>query len=137
MTKLLFVVLMLMAGCASQPARIELTPSGRPEVVISTSDRSAIKQQIIARNVAANWTLEQEGDSTLVFRRPFDDTALILGSALIGNRAMRVGMQIRYTIVQVQGSTKVFVNPFNDLDVLEFNRLQMQLRTLKREIEGN
>lgn len=130
------VILFVLIGCASQPQKIAITPSGRPEVTISTADRSAVRHNIISNNVLIGWTLQQESDSTIVFHRPFDDTTLLLGSALLGNRVMRQGMSIRYTIVQAQGGVRVFVTPFNDASAVEFNVLQTQLQTVKREIEG-
>lgn len=130
------VIFFLLMGCASQPQKIVITPSGKPEIVIATVDRSAVRQNIISNNVLIGWTLQQESDSTLVFHRPFDDATIVLGSALLGNRAMRQGMSIRYTIVQAQGGVRVFVTPFNDASASEFNVLQTQLQTVKREIES-
>lgn len=125
----------LLIGCASQPPRIAQTPSGKPEVVIVTADRSAVRQSIISHKVSEGWSLEQETDSLLVFNRAFDEKTLILGSALVGSNAMRNGMTIRYTIFQTKEGAKVLVTPFNDQDTTEFNSLYAQLKTIKHEIE--
>lgn len=122
-------------GCASQQPKIAKTPSGMPEVLIATTDRQAVRQNIIGRNVADGWTLEQETDSLLLFRRPFDERTVIFGAALIGAQAMAQGKTIRYTIVQTQGGTKVLVAPFNGSDSSEFNAHYTQLQAVKREIE--
>lgn len=134
-----YVIVVILAafivGCASQPPKIAKTLSGMPEMLIATTDRQAVRQNIIGRNVADGWTLEQETDSLLLFKRPFDEKTAIFGAALIGAQAMVRGKTIRYTIVQTQGGTKVLVAPFNEYDSAEFNALYTQLQAVKRDIE--
>lgn len=129
------VFLAMATGCATQPPRIAETQSGKPEVLINTTDRQAVKQSIIGKNATTGWSLEQESDSLLLFRRPFDEKTVIFGSALLGAGAMAKGMTIRYTIVQFDGKIKVLAAPFNDADSTEFNTLHLQLQSIKQEFE--
>lgn len=147
-----FLCLLLLAGCASQPAKIKETRSGWPEVEISTSDKTKVKQNIISRNAQTGWALEQETDSSLLFTK-IDDTGsmgAIMTQAIIGNAYSTPPVyEARYIISQANEQVSIVVNISVSTQMAMgqtnrillnknnavFNAFQQQLERVKSETE--
>lgn len=146
-------LLILLSACATQ-TRITETPSGMPEIVIRTTDKQAIKNNLIARNAQSGWFLERETDSTLFFTYVDDSGSFrsALTQALIGNAySTPPKYEANYLLfpagegaykvqVQVSVSTQMAMGQVNRVslkdNVTVFNGFQRQLQKVKQEIEA-
>lgn len=147
------MVALVLSGCAAQPARIATTASGWPEVEIFTSNKQAVKENIIQRNAATGWNLEQESDSSLLFTKVDDSGSFnsAMTQALIGNSySTPPKYEARYIISSYAGKVKIVVNVsvstqmafgqvnrvFLNKNNATFNAFQGQLYKVKSEVEG-
>lgn len=147
------LIALTLVGCAAQPEKIVTTASGWPEVEITTSNKQAVKENLIQRNSANGWNLEQESDSSLLFTRVDDSGSFnsALTQAMIGNSySTQPKYEARYIISNNSGKVKVVVNVavstqmafgqvnrvFLNKNNATFNAYQTQLYKVKSEIEG-
>jgi predicted glycosyltransferase involved in capsule biosynthesis len=108
-------ILLFTSGCSAPPTRIAETESGQPEVVIRTTDKSAIKQNLIARNTATGWALEQESENTMLFTRVDASGSANTATTLVllgGSANMPPRYEARYMFAQTAAGFKVVVNAF-------------------------
>lgn len=140
---------LLLTACAAPPARIAETESGWPEITIATQDRSGLRANLIARNLATGWTLESESESMLLFTKIDTSTGGAVMQALIGNAySTPPKYEARYVMVPTAGGLKLVVNvavstqmPGGQVNrqpldgAPTFNSFQAQLQRLKAEFE--
>ena len=67
---ILFVA--LVSGCAMPPKRIAQTSSGRPEVMINTTDLDLVKSEIINQMQSGNFFLQDDSKYRLLFTRELE-----------------------------------------------------------------
>jgi hypothetical protein len=141
------------AGCASAPERIADTPSGWPQVTISSDDTQYIQSWIINRMTNKGWSLDSQSNNGLKFTKTADTSSVktVLLQAMIGNSySTTPKLETNYSIASLGDSTNVVAQAFvstqmamgqvNRIDFKNnnavFNDIQRQLNKLKSEVEA-
>ena len=76
----LAMVLFMVAGCATPVSHY--TPSGKPEVTISTNDFNAVKSTIVAQMLNKGYSITKDTDFQLVFEAEADS---MMSTVLFGS----------------------------------------------------
>lgn len=74
---------LFLGGCAT--TQHLATPSGKPEVIINTTDRWKIKSVIINEFMNAGFTMISESDYGVVFSKPMKGVGGVMYQALLGS----------------------------------------------------
>lgn len=101
--------LVLMSGC-SIPQRMADTPSGRPEIVLNSSNLDMIKEEIMFEMQKGDFFLEDDSKYRLQFSRELEGRNLIVGRLLVGSSyGTTPRAEISFNIVPLGEETKVIV----------------------------
>lgn len=101
------IVTTFLAACAATPPPLN-TPSGKPEVTINSSDRSAVKGALINVLMTNGYSIDQDSDFTLLVSKEVPEGKAIMYQAMYGNAnssAPRISIQI--SMGTVNGQTRV------------------------------
>jgi len=92
-------ILMLGGSCATPPARIAETPSGRPEVTISAVDLDKVGNEIVNEMQNVGYLLEDQSSNVLFFTREMEGGQAVAAQLLIGNSySTTPKAEVRFTL---------------------------------------
>lgn len=147
---LALLVAALLVGCAAPVAKITSTSSGKPEVVIHTTDVGAIKSLILADLINYGYQIEKDTPYLLELTRPANSTENFGASLSIGNAYSTNYRVASYTFVQTNDGIRVIASaalraqlpggqvnssPLNDNGNV-YNTFQKQLLDIKKKLES-
>jgi hypothetical protein len=126
------------------------TPSGKPEVVINTTDREKIKSVIINEFMNAGFTMVSESDYSVVFSKPMEGFGGVMYQAMLGNSySSSPEWNARINMANTGESTRVLAqavvrmqNAFGREDVNDMTngkagvQLQEILQSIKAQVEA-
>lgn len=102
----------LFSGCVTQQPKMTQTASGKPEVVIATTDVDAIKSAVISSLVNHGYTVEKDTPYELEMTRPTNSTENLAASLSIGNSYSTNSRVATYMFAKQNGSVRVIVHMF-------------------------
>ena len=111
---LLPVLILLVSACATPVAHH--TPSGKPEVTISSTDGELIKNLVISEMIDRGYSVSSEREYSIAFDRPVEN---VFAAALLGSQYNSTpNARITYTVVRtpnglsrVVATLQVVTNP--------------------------
>ena len=139
---------LIFSGCAT--TQRVATPSGKPEVVINTTDREKIKSVIINEFMNAGFTMVSESDYSVVFSKPMEGFGGVMYQAMLGNSySSSPKWNARINMANTGESTRVLAqavvrmqNAFGREDVNDMTngkagaQLQEILQRIKAQVEA-
>ncbi|MCF6153927.1 MAG: hypothetical protein E3K36_01480 [Candidatus Brocadia sp.] len=138
---------LILVGCAT--TQHLATPSGKPEVNITTTDRGKIKSVIINEFMNAGFSLVSESDYSVVFSKPVEGFGGVMYKAMLGNSySSNPEWNARINMAALNDSTRVMAqavvrmqNAFGREDVNDMTtgkagaQLQEILQKIKVQVE--
>ena len=106
MVLLAIFVSITLAGCGAPVERIAETQSGRPEVTIQAS-RSRIASALVNKAINDGYTLVEQTEYSLQFRRATQDSEDFAAAMLVGNAYSDNSRWLTYTLTPVGGGIRV------------------------------
>lgn len=145
----LILLSLIVSGCAT--TQRVATPSGKPEIVINTTDRGRIKSVITNEFMNAGFTMVSESDYSVVFSKPMEGVGGVMYQATLGNPYSsspewnaRINMATTGTSTRVMAQAVVKMqNAFGREDVNDMTngkagvQLQEILQRVEAQIEGS
>jgi len=146
----LMIITAFLFGCAApQPAKISITPSGRPEATIRAPIEQ-IKSAIISEEVNYGYTVEKDTPYLLVLVRDVNGKENTGIAMTIGNMYSNNSRTASYTFASEGGSVRVVASmalraqmpggQVNTADINDngdvYNTYQKQLNDIKARLEG-
>jgi hypothetical protein len=145
----ILIVVFGLSGCGTPVTKSVMTASGKPEVVITTTEVGQIKAMIIGDLVNHGYSVEQDTEYSLTLARPtkgMEDVAASIGTGNAYSTNRRVA---NYTFIKQGDSVRVIGSSSlraqmpggqvrsNSLDdnANIFNTFQQQLQEIKTKIE--
>lgn len=139
---------LILGGCAT--TQHLATPSGKPEVNITTTDRGKIKPVIINEFMNAGFSLVSESDYSVVFSKPMEGFGGVMYKAMLGNSySSSPEWNARINMATLNDSTRVMAqavvrmqNAFGREDVNDMTngkagtQLQEILQKIKVQVEA-
>ena len=84
------------------------TPSGRPEVMMATTDTTGIKSDLVNRMLNKGYGITRDSGFVIAFDRPVDN---VLAAAMLGSQYDSVpNARIVYTIARTGNTTRVIAD---------------------------
>lgn len=117
-TVFLSLFFITLSGCAMPPQRIAQTPSGRPEIILNTTDVDLVKATIINEMQVADFFLQDDSKYRLVFTKQLEGNQGIMAQLVIGNSYSTTPVaEVSFNLSKV-GST---------IKVIEFSSISTQM----------
>ena len=144
-----FPAIVLVAGCANlEPLP---TPTGKPEVMINTTDTTKIKGALVATFAANGYSIAQDTPYNLVLTKPMEGSGAALYQAALGNAySSNPQINISLTFAPAPGATRVFAhanismqNAFGQNNATNMDQgkgahqIQQLLENVKAEVEAS
>jgi hypothetical protein len=146
---MLTIVSLSMFGCAAGPDRISETPSGKPEVTFSLTDKAKIKGAIASEMFNQGYTLISDSDLIEQFSRPTKGAEDFVASMAAGNGLSSNTRIETFNLVPTDNGLRVVVTsvitsqlPGGQIQSLplestaDFNAFQVLLNTIKSRLDG-
>jgi|GEM_PF-2799612 len=137
-------------GCAQSVPKITQTMSGKPEVMINSTNTNSIKAEIINRMMNEKYQLVKDTSYLLEFNRPANSNENFAAALSIGNSYSNNFRVSTFTFLTDNDSTKIIVSlslqaqmpmgqvntmPLNDNGNV-YNSYQTFLFDIKKKIES-
>lgn len=106
---LLLPAVVLAAGCANlQPLP---TPTGKPEVMINTTDTGRVKGALVSTFASIGYSLAQDTAYSLVFTKPMEGSGAALYQVALGNAySSTPQINVSLTLAPSPPATRVFAH---------------------------
>ena len=144
------LAILFFAGCATPPAKIANTASGRPEVIIADTQVGRVKSLLIGELVNDGYSIEQDTDYSLTMSRDLKGGEQIGAAMLVGNSYSSNSRLTSFNFVQGGQNLRVIasgtiraVMPGGKTNTLSldnnnavFNILQELLNEIKERIDS-
>jgi hypothetical protein len=99
-----------LGGCATAVPKITQTSSGKPEVVINTTNTDQIKAEIINKMMNEQYQLVKDTSYLLEFNRPANSNENLAAALSIGNSYSNNSRVATFTIINNNETTKIIVS---------------------------
>lgn len=106
---LLFVVSLILTGCATPPPRVAATESGNPEVVIESVTVEAVHDRLIERLISKGARLDIDTPSRITVSKEVEgQREMWLRLAISNSYSTTVRADLNFSIIKIPAGVKVF-----------------------------